>query len=71
MGRINSVTETELIDAVNELVSLDTSFRSRFQRAVATKDLSQIRSLIAGAARKIDQDITETAIDRVVTWFAT
>lgn len=64
------MTETELIDVVNERIAQEPSFGMKFQRAVATKNVSQIRSLIAAVVDDSDHDISELAVDRVAQWFA-
>ena len=63
------MTESELIDVVNEWAAEDPAFRYQLQQSVANKNLSQIRKLIDRVTEQIDQSINSETIDRVIEWF--
>ena len=63
------MTETDLIDAVNERASLDPEFFRRLQEAVANKDFDQTRELIELVIMHSRQTVVTTSIDTVIAWF--
>ncbi len=63
------MTETELIDAVNETAMEEIGLRLRLVQAVATKDDRLVRDLVKMVAQKRKILIDQEVIDRAVHWF--